>query len=359
MPQSDPSKTEKATPKRRQKARNEGNVPRSQELSKLVVLLIGLVFLRLGIGFIGERIKGIYVWTFEHGVHMGTSPSEINSLFHILLKEMAIICVPLFLSLAVVAYVINIAQFGRLWTTKPLQPKFSKMLNIIGGLQRMFFNTQMFVNLAKSIGSAVAVGIAPYFIIKNEFPNLLPLFYQTPEGVAVFILSLSFQMCVYAFLPMIIIAAADTFYTRWEYEENLKMTKDEIKDEAKQAEGDPEVKQKQKQKMLEMSAKRMLASVPKADVVVVNPTHYAVALSYDALVAPAPVVLAKGVDHLALKIREIAAENNVPIRENKPLARALYEQTEVGDVIPEAMYKAVATLLARLGRFKKTRTIHP
>jgi flagellar biosynthetic protein FlhB len=142
-------------------------------------------------------------------------------------------------------------------------------------------------------------------------------------------------------------------YTRWKYIEDQKMSKDEVKDERKQMEGDPKVRQKQKEKMMQSMAARMLPKVPEADVVITNPTHYAVALRYNALEAPAPLVLAKGVDHMARKIKDIALENNVPIRENAPLARALYEQVELGDIIPEELYQAVATILAQLARFKR------
>ncbi len=159
-------------------------------------------------------------------------------------------------------------------------------------------------------------------------------------------------MVAYTLMPMLVIAAADLWYTRFSYEENIKMTKQEVKDERKQAEGDPVVKAQQRKKMMEQMAKRMLQDVPKADVVITNPTHIAVALMYDALKAPAPVVLAKGADHLAERIKEVARENRVPIRENVPLARALYKATEVGDMIPPELYKATASILASIWRMK-------
>jgi len=160
-------------------------------------------------------------------------------------------------------------------------------------------------------------------------------------------------MVIYALVPMLVLAIADVVYTRWEYEENLKMTKDEVKDERKQAEGDPKIKQQQKMKMLRVMAQRMLTKVPKADVVITNPTHVAVALTYNVKEAPAPVVVAKGLDYLAEKIKEIAREHNVPIREDKPLAQALYKSVEVGQTIPEELYQAVASILAHLHKFKR------
>jgi flagellar biosynthetic protein FlhB len=145
------------------------------------------------------------------------------------------------------------------------------------------------------------------------------------------------------------------WFTRWNYAENLKMTKDEVKDERRQAEGDPRIKAKQRQKMMEVMRQRMLADVPKADVIITNPTHIACALRYDPTVSPAPTLVAKGLDHLAEKIKEIAREHNIPIRENKPLARALYKSVEVGDTIPMELYQAVATILAQLDKFRRKR----
>jgi Flagellar biosynthesis pathway, component FlhB len=158
---------------------------------------------------------------------------------------------------------------------------------------------------------------------------------------------------LYALIPMCIIAIVDLIYTRWKYQEDLKMTKSELKDEHKQADGDPMVKSKQRQQMNEVMRRRMMHDVPKADVIVTNPTHIAVALKYNALEAPAPVVVAKGADMVAERIKKIARENNVPIRENKPLARALYKDVDIGEMIPENLYQAVAAILASLNKFKK------
>ena len=204
----------------------------------------------------------------------------------------------------------------------------------------------------KSLVFALILGIIPGFILWTEYLNFLPMYYATPEGVAVYMLETALKVVKYSMLPLIAIAIFDVWQSRYAYNESLKMTKDEVKDERKQAEGDPVIKNKQKQKMMEVMARRMLADVPKADVVVTNPTHIAVALSYDPAKAPAPVVLAKGVNRLAEKIKEVARENRVPIRENVPLARALYKSVEVGEMIPEDLYKAVAAVLASIWRLK-------
>jgi flagellar biosynthetic protein FlhB len=189
-------------------------------------------------------------------------------------------------------------------------------------------------------------------VIKKEFPNFLMLYHTDVNSLIIYLMNISYKVVFYALIPMLIIAVADLFYTRWDYAENLKMTKDEVKDELKQMEGDPKIKAKQRQKMMEAMRQRMMQEVPKADVIITNPTHIAVALKYDAMLAPAPMVVAKGADHLAEKIKEVAKGAGVPIRENKPLARALYKSVEVGESIPEEMYQAVAAILASLSKFK-------
>ncbi|EGJ48479.1 flagellar biosynthesis protein FlhB [Desulfocurvibacter africanus] len=355
MPQSDPSKTESATAKRRKKSRDEGNVPRSQELSKLAVILVGLLVLRLLIGFIGDEMKSLFASFLSNWGNLELTTEGLYILFVDLAVHLAKMLLPVLFSLALAAFVINRIQVGQLWTTKVFKPKMEKFVNIVGGIKRLIFNVDAFVRLARSILGAAAVAIGPIILLRHEMNNLLPLFSQTTEGIAVYMLTVSYKMVLYSLIPMITVAVIDTVYTRWDYEEKLKMTKDEVKDERKQAEGDPKIRQRQKQKMMAMSMSRMLHNVPKADVVVTNPTHFAVALSYDLSKAPAPLVVAKGADHMAKRIREMAREAGVPIRENKPLARALYDQVEVGDIIPEDLYKAVATILARLHKFRKKR----
>jgi len=353
MSREDPSKTEKATPKRRNKARDKGSVPRSQEVSKVVSLLGGAGILYFMIGYLNAEMQEVFVWFLHRDYNMDLNQSAVNGMFLLVLERLAIMLLPILFFLAALAYISIRLQVGALWTLKVFKFDFSKMINPMQGMQKLFISPQTFFRLFKQVGQAVAIGFAPYMLLKNEFNNFLPLFYQSPEGYAVYILSAGFKMVMYAMIPMLLIAAADLWYTRWSYEDQLKMTKDEVKDERKQAEGDPVVRSKQRQKMLQMMQKRMLESVPKADVIITNPTHYACALQYNPMVAPAPLLLAKGVDHLAEKIKEIARENNIPIRENKPLAQALYKSVEIGDIIPEELYQAVAGILAQLNKFKR------
>lgn len=351
--QQDPSRTEKATDKQRNKQRKEGNVARGQEITKVMVLLTGVLTLRAMIGFYYDQFTEIYRWTFLEGINLTVDKPVAYTLFTWGLQKIALLVLPFMLIIAFVAYLSLRIQVGSLWTMKPLKPKFGKLLNVMKGVQKLMISPDALIKLLKALLQAFAVGIAPYIVLKQELPNLLPLFHSNVQGIFVYFLSVGYKMACYALIPMIIIAVADLVYERWNYEEKLKMTKDEIKDERKQAEGDPKVKQQQRRKMMEMMSSRMFQDIPKADVVITNPTHFAVALQYDPMVAPAPLVLAKGVNRVAERIKEVARENAIPIEENKPLAQALYKQVEIGETIPEELFQAVAAILAKLEKFKR------
>ncbi len=352
----DPSRTEEATPKRRSKVRQEGNVPKSGELSKATSLIGGVIALRFCVKYIGEEMANNYQWLFRDGMRLELTQTSVMNLMIWSSLSIAKMIMPTLLILCLVGYLTMRLQVGSLWTTEALGPKFDKVLNPFPGLKNVIFNPKMFIQLARSALQAVAVAVPPYLLIRDEMNNILPLFYQEIPALASYMLELGYRMTWYAIIPMLIIGLADLWYVRWDYEENIKMSKDEIKDERKQSEGDPTIKAKQRQKMMAVMRKRMLKAVPTADVVVTNPTHYAVALRYDPKEAPAPVVVAKGVDFMAQKIKDIARENRVPIRENKPLAQALYKNIEVGNAISEDLYKAVASILAEIFRIKGRRS---
>jgi flagellar biosynthetic protein FlhB len=352
MPQSDPSKTEKPTAKRLNKARGEGNVPKSQDVSLAVTLLAGVIGLYVWLDNVALHLMELYRFFLSSAIlsFKGTD-TDVTALLPWLSRELARMLLPIILFIGLACYIVTRAQVGKLWTSKVFQPKLSKF-NPISGLKRMLFSLQTFIRLGKSILKAMAIGIAAYMVFKDELPHLMGLYYTDAQGLASYILGMGLTMTIYALVPMLILAVIDFKYTRWDYIENLKMTKDEVKDEMKQMEGDPKIKAALRQKMMQLTQRRMLQSIPKADVVITNPTHYAVALRYNQMEAPAPVVLAKGVDRVAEKIKEIARENKVPIRENKPLARALYSQVEIGEMIPEDLYKATAAILAQVWKIK-------
>lgn len=351
--QEDPSKTETATGKQRNRQRDEGNVPKSDEFTKAMILLMALIGLRALIGFYHDQFVEIYRWTFTEALTIEINQATAYALFIWGIKKMAVIVMPFMLILLATAYITLRLQVGKLWSPKVLKPKFAKLFKLSAALKKLFISPQMIVNLVKSLAQAIAVGIAPYIVIKQEIPNLLPLFHANTHGVIVYLLSVGYKMAFYALIPMLCIGIVHLIYTRWNYEEQIKMTKDEVKDERKQAEGDPIMKAQQKQKMQQMMLSHMFKDIPKADVVITNPTHFAVALQYDVMVAPAPMVLAKGVDRVAERIKEIARENQITIEANPPLARALYRQVEIGETIPEELFQAVAAILAKLEKFKK------
>lgn len=349
--QADPSRTENATPKQRDKQRNKGNVARSQETSKTVSLVAGLIGLNLWIGSMSEEIKDIFRYFLTHSHEFQVDSQSVYALSIWVSKQLALILLPFLLFLGFSIWLSIRLQVGKLWTTEVFKFKWERF-NIFKGLKNMLISPQTVLRLVKSIVLAAVVSIVPAMILRQEYVNFLPMFHATTEGVAIYMLNTGFNMVAYTLIPLCAFAAFDLWQTRFAYNEGMKMTKDEVKDERKQSEGDPFIKQQQRQKMMEQIAKRMLQDVPKADVVVTNPTHIAVALRYDVTEAPAPVVLAMGADHLAEKIKAIAREHNVPIRENVPLARALYKSAEVGDMIPEELYKATASILASIWRMK-------
>ena len=347
----DPSKTEKATPKRRKKARGEGNVPKSQELTKTATVMAGMLGLYVYFSIIAEHARELFQFFFANAATTPVTAENAYALFLLAARELAVMILPVILFIGLTAYVTLRLQVGKLWTTKVFKFKWQNF-NIINGLKRMLFSPQTFVRLGKSAALALIIGTVPFLFIREEFRNFLPLYYSDAAGLGAYMLRTGFRMMLYTMAPMAILACVDLWYTRHSYEENLKMTKDEVKDELRQSEGDPKVKQKQRQKMMQMMARRMMKEVPKADVVVTNPTHYAVALRYDPTVSPAPYVVAKGVNKVAEKIKTIAREHSIPIRENRPLARSLYASVDIGQPIPEDLYKAVAAILAEIWRMK-------
>jgi flagellar biosynthetic protein FlhB len=355
MADRDPEKTEKPTQKRITKARDQGSVPKSAQLTKTAVLIGGYIALRLTFGTIYTEMREIWRWAFGPALTRELTRTDIMAMLFMMCKHLAAMLLPLLLFVAAVAYVTLRLQVGSVWQPKIFSPDFSKVLkfnfNAVLGVFKL--DPRKLVNIGRQLGQAAAIGLAPYLVLKKEFPNFPALFYYDAPGLAAYFLSMAQTMLLYSFIPMILIAAADTWWSFYDYQENLKMSKFEVKDEAKQAEGDPKVRAKQRQKMMSFMQMRMIKQVPKADVIITNPTHLAVALRYHVIEAPAPVLLAKGAGHMAEQIKKIARENDIPIRENKPLARALYKDVEVGEMIPEALYQAVATMLAQLPKFKR------
>lgn len=351
-------KTEAPTAKKLTDARKDGQVAKSKEIINAAYFLIIFYTFRFILGIMGEGIVESFNSVYNAIPTYATNISDINigtvgmfmseSFFQILK-----IVAPVLIVSFVVTFVGEVIQVGWKPTAKPMQPKFNK-LNPLKGLKRLF-STQSLINLLKSAG---IISIC-FYIVYNEWMDNNGLLFQLYDtdiihGI-VLIGNITLDIAVNISMIYLIIGIIDYIFQKHKFNEDMKMTKQEVKDEYKNSEGDPTVRQQQKRRMREASQRRMMKSLPEADVVITNPTHYAVAIKYDLEIAKAPIVIAKGEDFLAQKIKEIARENNVEIYENKPLARALYSSVEIGDEVPEELYQAVAEVLAFVYSLKNKR----
>jgi len=348
----DPSKTEKATPRRRQKAREEGQVARSQDIPIAATLLVTFLILIVYIPYSYDILADYFKYTFSNPIYL--FPDENGSFVSYTMKVIALLISPIFIILLTVGIVSNVAQFGFLFSTKVMTPKLER-LNVIKGLGRLVSIKTAFELVRNLLKLIFATAVAYFLVVKmiNESFNMSFI----PINHEIYYLFKYTLVLIMAFaLISIPIAIIDFIYRRWEYEENLKMSKHEIKEERKMYEGNPQVKAAIRKKQREIAMMRMMAEVPKADVVITNPEHYAVALIYEREKMNAPKVIAKGKNLIAQKIKEIAEKNDIPIVEDPPLARALYSNVEVGEYIPEKFYVAIAKILAKIYRSKKLLT---
>ncbi|NYZ11669.1 flagellar biosynthesis protein FlhB [Azospirillum sp. RWY-5-1] len=346
------SKTEDATTRKLEKAHEQGQFAMSQEVQLWLSLGATLIiFLTLLPGLVSDLMLRLTRYVEE----VDSAPMDRGSIGHLLMRVMMDILTALWLPvllLMVAGVVSTLLQKGWSVAWAVITPKFSK-LNPIAGLQRMFSPAQQSVELAKGLAKIGVVGVVAYVA-------LLPMVRAIEHFVGIELLLMLLEMedlvgrlLIGVFVTVMIIAAADLIWQRYTYNKKMKMTKQEVKEEHKQADGDPQVKARIRQLRFERARKRMMAAVPTADVVVTNPTHFAVALKYDAMSMGAPMVVAKGADTLALKIREVATENKVPIVENPPLARALYATVEIDQEVPSEHYRAVAEVITYVMKLKK------
>jgi len=342
-------KTEEPTPKKIEDARKEGNVAKSQDVSGVVTLIVGVVVVIFYMKFLLYKLMDFYVYYVSFFSHE-FSINDIVSLFMKSVLEVFILLAPLAIAIMLAGVIGNVAQFGFLFTTKSIQPKFSK-INPISGLKNLFSTKKLFEGLKMILKVSIAfvIGFDLFIGWLNEIPKieLFDLMTQL-KWLADKAIILAFTM-IGVFL---VFAAIDFAFQKYQYKKSLKMSKQEIKDEMKNSEGNPEIKAKIRQIQMKMAQNRMMGEVPKADVVITNPTHYAVAIKYNRSKDRAPKVVAKGVDHLAQKIKEVARENDVMIVENKPLARQLYAEVEIEEEIPEKLYKAVIEVLVYVYKTK-------
>lgn len=343
-------KTEPATDKKLKEAREEGKVAKSQELTFSFSLIVLFLVLKFFVSYLGEKMIGL-IKTIYSGMaefvdinNVGLTSHAVSAYFVNIIIQFFLIVLPFFIFGVIITILINIVQVGWKVSTKMLQPKFDK-INPINGFKRIFSSQSVF-ELVKSIVKIGLIALIAYFSIKGHANDLFIL-YEIPLNQAIALVgTIIIDTGLRISLVYLIVGVADFAYQKHKFNEDMKMTKQEVKDEYKNTEGDPQIKGRQRARMREASQRRMMQDVPKADVVITNPTHIAVALKYDAEVSKAPVVLAKGEELLAKKIKDVAKENNISIVENKPLARMLYSNVDIGEEIPAELYQSVAEVLA-------------
>ncbi len=347
----DEGRTEDPTEQKIRKAREDGKVAKSSEFTSALVLLFPIITL----GILGTYILGTlldmmkFFFSLSNEIDLTRDSRIVPAFFHYFLR----VTVPIFAVAVVSAILGNVLQIGFLFSAKPITPDLNKIAPKFGKFfKRAFLSGEAAFNMGKSIFKIIIIGLISFLNIRANVDDIALLTsstfwvsFQTVAGVA-------FAILVEAAVALLILAIPDYIFQRHQHRQSLKMTKQEVKEERRMSEGDPLVRSRLRERMRELLTRNMIQNVPRADVVVTNPTHYAIALEWNRSLMEAPVVLAKGMDNIALKIREVAEENEIPCMENKPLARALYAEVEIGDVIPEKYYEVMALVLAEVYKMK-------
>ncbi|MFH0702912.1 MAG: flagellar biosynthesis protein FlhB [bacterium] len=347
-------RTESATPKRRNQARKKGQIAKSQDFNYAIMLSVGLYLLYLYMPFIINRFKFITIHTFSNLDPNLIDRENLTGFLFPYLSLMFLILLPILMPLLACGVLLNYFQIGPLFTLETIKPDFSKLspIGILNGFKK-FFNLKSLVELGKSFVKMLIIGSVAYSVIDSRKNDIMSLLGADLQFILEIIGSIIFQMFTQICIILIIIGIIDKKYQNYEFEKSIKMTKEDVKDERKNAEGDPQIKAKIRNVQMRFALQRMMSAIPSANVVIKNPTHYAVALRYDAKIAPAPQIVAKGVDFVAFKILEVAKNNNSPIIENKPLARTLYKIVPLDGLIPAELFVAVAEVLAYVYKINK------
>jgi len=348
----DQEKTEEPTSKKIEDAREEGNVPKSQDFSGFISLFVAVIALLSLFKFIAIHVEKLYIY-FNSFMGDEITKNELLSITIYTLKELLIIILPIALFVSVAGVLGAFFQYGFIFTTKPLIPDIKK-IDPIKGFKNLFSIKKMIESL-KVILKVAFVFIVAFYALLNFIKQLPHIAYYSIFDQMIWlrdktIILASIMLALFLFISLI-----DLLIVRYQYFKDLRMSKQEIKDEFKQMEGDPIVKSRIKKLQMELAQKRMMQEVPNADVVITNPTHYAVAIRYDKSKDQAPVVVAKGINEIALKIKEIARKHFIQVVENPPLARELYKVCDIDKTIPQQLYKAVAEVLAFVYKSKQKR----
>ena len=346
----DSQKTEEPTPKKLEEARRRGQIALSREVNNWVMLFAGTMLVAVFSGVMMTQLTDTMRVYIEHAHALPQAPGGMEIILGQGLKKVLIILFAPLLFLMAAAFFAPFLQIGPLFAPEVIKPDWSKV-SIIKGFGRLF-SMRSIVELAKGlfkigvVGAIATIIIYPYF---DKFEHLIDI---PVAGVMEELRVLVIKMMVGVLIVLMVIAAIDLLYQRYEYNKKMRMSRQEVKDEYKQSEGDPHVKAKLRQLRVERARQRMMQSVPDADVVITNPTHYSIALKYNPDESPAPIVIAKGIDAVALRIREVAKEHDIVLYENKPLARALYDVVEIDDMIPTEHFQAVAEIISYVFKLK-------
>lgn len=339
-------KTEAPSSKKLGKARSQGQVAKSQEINSIAIVGAGVITLVAWGGWMLTRImemaRKVYLGIDEINIDLSNVQGYAMMAGFWVMKTLS----PIVIVIIIVALIVNYYQVGWVFTTFNLKPKLSK-LNPVQGAKRLF-NQRAVFTLAKNLLKLTIIGGTAYLILKDSYPTFKPLMDASVGQIFLFLVKMILKVLTWTLIVMAIIAIIDYIYEKYKWTEDMKMTKTEKKEERRMSEGDPKVKQKQRELQFQMAFNSMIKELPKADVVVTNPIHVAVALRYDNITMTAPTVIGKGMRKIAERIKSIARENEIPIVENPPLARALYKTCQIGDEIPGQFYQDVAEILAQI-----------
>lgn len=352
-------KTEDPTAKRLMDARDRGQVSKSMDTTTAALLLIGGIIVFVMTSAMFESFRHFTETIFVNSGSVLINDSNVLDYFNKLAYFLAYILMPILLLIFIVGFASEIAQVGFHWATKKFTEgvDFKRVFNPFTGLRRTMFSSRTVVELVKGIFKILLIGVVVYWVLASRFDSVVSIMTMPLRQIGPFMSDVSFELVYKVGLAYIIIALGDFAYQKWKFKDDMKMTKQEVKEERKQSEGDAKAKARIANLGRSRIQKLMLSRVKEADVVITNPTHYAVALKYEPGRMDAPKVVAKGVDYLALRIRRIAKENDIPVVEDKPLARTLYDVTEIDQYVPESLFKAVAQVLAYVYKLKDKKPV--
>ena len=344
-------KTEKATPKKLEEGRDKGQVAKSMELSSFAVFSTGLIMIFITKDFIGNQLSYLSKEIFN-SLDSLTLNKTVVQLYALKISLFFFITLsPVFIGLIIMAFLVNIGQVGFNVSGKAFAPKMEK-LNVFKGFKNIFGSSKSYVELAKSLLKLIIIGYFTYLVVDDMVANSISLPEYSLTSIVNFMMESAVSLIWRLSLVYAVFAAVDFIYQKYKFNKDMMMTKQEVKEEVRQSEGDPHIKGKIKSLQFAAARRRMMKEIPTADVIITNPTHYAIALKYEPSKRTSPIVVAKGVDELAQRIKKIATENNVPLHEDRELARTLYKMCDIGEEIPEILYHAVAKVLAYIFSLK-------